>query len=342
MADEKKPQHILRQRAIDIAWKKLSSFSSVDAPRFTFGYVKPDGSVHNQTYPCHATMRGFTTPMAVYSVYPKQSQQQLDRDKNPIRRAVTSAPRNTDEGEVERPYIRWLLSPTLSPWRTMLPKKPVYARVKKELVNVWNEDVIYKHGFLFHNMNVPANMLVNFCFATRSVYEYPYLTRLWWRLCQDGVHPSVAYWFACMQYPNTDETYTLTNLTGHIPIYATTSWVAGFERFAQGKPHQKALLPPFAKHQNYHPCNDVWDSHEVLMNEEDRHYFKFLAKEYPDVWEKPGLARPRKFSAGYVYQSYYGQPDTKTRSYEQIKDVALLEQKRLGLEFNCAELKQVA
>lgn len=341
MADEKKPQHILRQRAVNKAWKRLSSLDSVDAGRFTFGFVNSSGVVHQETYPCHATMTRFASPLVVFSVYPKQAPQQLGADKRPMKRAATCAPKVREEFPEERPYIRWLISPTLSPWRSMVPTKPVYATVKKELVSVWNEDVIYKHGFLFSNLNMPANMLVNFLFATRSVFEYPYLAKLWWQLVQDNVHPSVAYWFACMQYPNDDGTYTLTNLTGHIPIYATTSHRPGFDRFVTGKPDKDKCHLPFAKHQQYRPCNIVWDQHEVLLDG-DAHYYKFLAKTYPEVWEKAGVARQRKFADTYTYDPYYGKLDLRPRTYETIRDTARLEQQRVGLEFNCAELKQAA
>lgn len=332
--DKKKraPQHIRMKSALNKAVRKLSSYDSLQTSTFLFGYVNGGGYVKAQQYPCHAAMNDFKNPLVVFSVYPRI------RVVDPTVKVHLDGKVAWKTDQIEdRPYIHWLVSRTLSPWRSILPTKPVVAVVKGERINVWDEYHIYRHGFTFTNLNVPSNLLVNFCIATRSANEYADHIKLWWKLTQDGVHPSVAYWFALLFARNMDR-YQFAHLSGHTPITAATMRLSAFERFCLGTPDKDSLLPNYAIHQGYSPCNAIWGEDKYGVDADS--YAAYLPKMYPELW-KDKVEEQRAFKRA-VYNPWGQHMDMSKVKYDQILALAVCEQARLKLEFNADEfIKEV-
>lgn len=101
---------------------------------------------------------------------------------------ITAVPR---DGEYELKYIQWLID---GPFRTFKDR-------------IFLETFVDKKGITSYYLRCtkldtwPANVLYNFCIATRSPIEYPWMFEAWSKMVDAGVNPAIAMLFACRSKP---------------------------------------------------------------------------------------------------------------------------------------------
>jgi hypothetical protein len=211
-------------------------------------------------------------------------------------------------------YFKWLLNE--SPWKLagVIPKKTSLR-------------FAMKHGFVIQNLDLPANLIGNFCIATRQPYEYLNMVKRWSQFCKDGVHPNVAYVFAEGLY-GYNSWRTVSH--GHEAIDPVLISVEAVSNFCHGKvgwPNQ-----PFKKSGNYLPCCKVWEPKPKNENNLEllQRYSTFLSTTYPAVKLPEEAGRMFMVQEPIRVFGEYGWNNSKlSRSAEQWTEIAQAETKRI-------------
>jgi hypothetical protein len=271
-----------KEEQVSLALKAIKSYKP-NASVSSYGFISSKGE-HTPDWqaPCHASM-GRADDVAVFYNIHKHKDEHLNKR-----------------------FVEWLYGPT-SPWKMVLDLNPP-MEVDGEEINT--HEFIMKHGYIFYNLDIPANLLVNFCIADRSEWEHgQHVATMFEWVDKHGAHPSVAYYF-CAQVRD-----------GSLTGYDTGHWSLNFRatkkdyisNFAHGKIVKPLAL--YSKAKQYIPCNEVWGESDNNSN----NYYNYLVKQYGNEnnykernsgWGSNKIFKPRK---------------------EELIQMILAEQKRIGL-----------
>jgi len=328
-----KPQHVIRQDHLNQGTRALMKYDSLTAYRYTYGFVRPEQDHDSNTIEgaCHSSCYGIKGAHIIWSVYPRRATLDSYHERQPSGKFDPKP----ETFEMEMPYIRWLVSPKYSPWRKLIPAKPDVAVLGKDHIDVWSPEFVYRHGFVCRT-GAPANFLVNFLIAGRTPYEWNFVADTWWKLVKDGVHPSVAYWFAGAYRPKTNkvailEAYAVDN---HFPLDAGDQSHHGLQRFVDGDPIPNVLNQPFFESGTYTPNNAIWADHRG-----DQSFHHWLPRKYPVIW-KAGLHVPPERKRTFSSRSH--SPERDHITYEALLELALAAQADLNMEYNRADFEKEA
>jgi len=269
---------------------------------FGFGYFK-NGTLApiKFTGPCHAKLYNFRDYRALYTLTPPPDKVCLP--------------------EQFRAFITWLAQ--RSPWKNVpYPTEPELAWTK---------------GFVITDMNLPANLVGNFCIATRIPCEHPTVVTRWHEFVSAGINENLALIFAsCLRagsHNNDDYTDKPDKLLwkrspGHYPLDVFDADVSYVENFCLGRvvqPNHPLLTSP-----QYTPCNTVWG--ETYGGA----YRKFLKKTY-DFGE--ALKSKRLFAIPDPDDNDYSQDRKMRVPNERWIEIIKAEQERI---FNNGQRDAVA
>lgn len=230
---------------------------------------------------CHADLGRIYGCKALFTAMPRDFNNESREDK-----------------ELFPVYVRWLVKQ--SPW------KNCFAPISPRLA--------VTHGFIVTDMNLPANLVANFCMATRQPFEHPYITRRWYEFVQHGVNPNLAFVFATA-LQNHD--YWGTYEVGHNPLDTSSITIEGVKYFCFGKyqrPNQ-----PFGESGKYWPSSLGWLPKEEGDYPEDTHSYKeFLLKTY----------KPKGAPSNRMFIVQDEKPKLKF-THEEWIEIALAETRRI-------------
>lgn len=280
---------------VKAAWDILKGQNPSKPDGFYFGGITSTGEpLEYNNRACHFDMMEMRAVDAFYTFMP------------PVTFTQKSTP------DLFFRYTKWLI--TESPWKNVPDKV----------------DVVFatEHGFVISNLELPANLVGNFCIATRQPAEYWAKIVRWGEFCDAGVHPNVAFLFASgLWSKNTWRSMA----TGHEPldIHNMSKRAAyNFYTGTVGSPNH--LLRRSLK---YTPCNKVWEPKS--LDQRTPIYWSFLDKTYPS--NGPGKESTRMFTIHDPESLEYGWSDlTLFRSKEQWTEIALAESKRMKDEQDAA------
>lgn len=279
---------ISKQKLVSDGYKYLRE--TEPGPRFYYGIFNSKGErVPGNISVCHAGLASLKDGRVLYTFTPRPGNNK------------------TRNNSVFLEYIDWLIS--ASPWKLagVVPKMSVKFAAE--------------HGFLIINTKLPANLLANFCVATRQPNEQWHLVERWKDFKDFGVHPNLSFVFA-EALGMSD--YWKTSTNNHEPLDIDIIPKASVENFVQGK--VVLASQPFVQSGSYRPCNTVWGG-----NDSDP-YSQYLDQTYPV--EKIKAESRRMFSVPQVNTiegnvGYGWSQASVSRSREQWKDIALVESKRI-------------
>ena len=204
----------------------------------------------------------------------------------------------------------WLIGDN-SPWRELIKLNPPID-VDGTVINTL--PFVLEHGYIFYNLNTPANLLANWSIASRSEWEYATNVETMFTLVDAGVHPSIAYFFSTVlfkdgdgwRYSARDHGHWCLNFMGQDENYIT-NFVTG------------TVVQPLAMYkdkQNYIPCNTVWGKGVSG----DNTYHKFLTKEYFEQVQSKEL------------KTEFGTRKAKTMTTDELVGILKREAKRIGVQ----------
>lgn len=283
---------------------------------FEYGYLNK-GKIESAGYSaCHAGFNyreGFIGADGIYTMY------------------VRPYENGGAAGEATRAWAEWISGTDRNPW----------AGVADEM----DVDEIANHGWVITNLDQPANLIANFCIATRQAGEHPNQVAQWHKLVtKDGVKDkALAYFFAQnldMIGADTNTIAFRSGQRGHSPIEACEMSPQAVFSFCNGIKHQP--LQPFRVSPKYIPCNAIWypkggeDGSGSLPYpytrnvSADSQYGTFLKNTYPIAGKVPSK---RKFAVEAPSPStpYYCDGN-HVRSAAEWLEIIKLEEKRIADE----------
>lgn len=286
-------KQLAKRQALDILKKGHPRDDEYGYMEFFYGAIDTEGALHDDTtHVCHSTLNEFKDNEVIYTFTP-QPQDCVDKDHT--------------EGEpiaddIFQRYIKWL---TLkSPWARLR----VFSRVSAAFAT--------KHGFIITDMKQPANLVANFCIATRQPFEHQSMVTRWDEFVKAGVEPSLAFVFAEGLYGNN---YWRAMSNGHDPMDIESISHAGVCNFFNakiGRPTQAVGISG-----SYYPCNVVWEPAYNAADAWDETYVSYLNKRYPSDKD---VADGRMFKV--VERDRNG---LMTRDQDEWIKIALAESKRM-------------
>jgi len=149
-----------------------------------------------------------------------------------------------DIEEARKRFFQWILDPLVSPWRTVLPD------VSNEDGFFWNKESLDKY---------PADVLINFCIATRAWRERPKNILLWYYLVtKRGWEPALAFYMCgWIQQELVTDLYSVQRMDhNHWPVDPKWS-KRTIKNFTQGR-HKTSKDLPFSRSRSFRPCNKIW------------------------------------------------------------------------------------
>ncbi len=216
-----------------------------------YGALKSDGYVYYNSYPCHANMKRYPDSVVVYSQFVHHPK--IDT-------------------EAERAFFDWITGPT-SPWKFIADR--AYG----------DRDFQYKFGFIWDDLEHPANFQHNFLVATRMPKEWPKDIEKWYRWVKTGVSEAVAFFYMTLFVENQNpKGYTVNRSNKYDwPLDVCTAGENYFRNFVAGKVEK--LSHNYAKNCLYTPVNRIFGDNE-LASVDDKVYGRVVYLRY---WNKFGL-----------------------------------------------------
>ncbi len=242
--------------SIQLAYKEMltqegardAPFGGSGGPLCSYGRVSPKGRVKTENNaPCHASLQHWDScDVEVFYNWHRHH----------------TAP------TYNRAWVKFLLSKQ-SPWRAVTGASPPIT-VKGKLIN--SPRFVLKHGFILYNLDVPANLMVNFLIASRAAYEHPKQIKWWKWLVDAGIHPAVAFFFCGQVHSRVSKRYTL-NWTsyGHWALNEDGCDKDYFKNFCTGTVVRPSKL--FSESTSYRPCNKVWGTPDMVDRHDYAEYF---------------------------------------------------------------------
>ena len=153
----------------------------------------------------------------------------------------------------------------------------------------------------------PANVLMNFCIASRVPIEFDYLLPVWAKRCEVGFDPTLAFlltysYDGCMYYTNQQHTYRSFNMarSGHMWLDPKSNWLNILDGTFEN------VSKPFNTHPgDSRPTNIIWgycNDHKKLVDMTDEQIAEFYQQPIK-IFEPPPppAPKPKKMGHGYVY-----------------------------------------
>lgn len=230
---------------------------------------------------------------------------------------VTTKPRY----DIGKRWLKFLLSQR-NPWREVMQKNPP-IRLKKG-VQINTLKYILEHGFIFYNLDIPANVLLGFCIATRSCVHWPGLIDTWDHLVSKGVDPALAYYLSGMFRK-------LENMRGkklryvpvdhdHWPMDYSEARMSYLARLCKATPDKGYLNQSYSECQDYENVTYMWNPRRWENKGTDDSYWGFMEGTYLNEIDKTRTESTFGAIAEYI-----------EITLEQLTDIALIEQRRLQL-----------
>lgn len=228
----------------------------------TFGVINTDGNVYHQDLhgPCHASLGGgLGTASVLWTTAKGQKNKTLSR------------------------FYEWLVSPES-------PYAPLFESLRKNSIvgddDLLSTEFVAKYGFILPDMDLPGNLIGNFCIATRQYLEYKARVEIWEKLVGLGIDPALSFvWCGYGAFAGGTVNLGVAEYYGH-SCFDMNMAKDVVENFTLGK--QAEPIRAFAEGKTYRPCNVIWGSHP------DYSYITFIDKEYIAVKKKA----KRAFDAG--------------------------------------------
>lgn len=175
---------------------------------------------------------------------------------------IHSTTNDLDDGAAEmdpeliRRYVQFITDKKLSPWRFMFQHEDRIING----INIDSLDFRCEYGFIFTDLSMPSNMLVNFLIATRAVRERPFGLKAWDEMVLSrGMHPAVAFFFAqCCRWTEDGKPVLRVSDAGHDNPDVTTCSAETAGNFIKGVVVNP--LGPYSHNSHYTPCNSIWGS----------------------------------------------------------------------------------
>jgi hypothetical protein len=219
---------VSRKEAIDFVVKSYDKISFSAPCSFVVLNDKEEFVQKYRLYVCHAPLRNI--------------------EPNVAHEIITSFPK-AQALDIE--YFNWLLQ---------VPFKSIQEHVKFEQTE---EGEYYIR--IINLDKIPANLLFDFCIASRTHVEFPKMIEYWGMLCKVGVHPSLAFVVSAYirgQYGNNAPKCDPMNWSfseisvpvGHFWFNATCDW----DRIFKGTPGDLSKLSYKKNTGSSTPCNIVW------------------------------------------------------------------------------------
>jgi len=168
----------------------------------------------------------------------------------------------------------------------------------------------------------PANVLYNFCIATRVPIEFPHFIDDWWKLNRADVDPGLAFLIVCRntygnhRVPPDPWSWKLTDLYcpgGHFPFDAVSRW----DTWIKGVPLLKSYSANFKDNPSgVTPSNTIWGK------ETPEAANALVGKTVKELSEHFGLIESavveQEPHPGPVYAEYMDQPPIGGAQFEEI------------------------
>lgn len=183
---------------------------------------------------------------------------------------------------LNREYLRYIMSPTESPWRRIIQAQP-----RQDL------DFVFQNGFVLTELDFACNFLVNFLTAFRLSYEKPYCLDFWGDLLEAGVRPGTGLMFTscCAAYDKNHGSFNFISDSGHNAFSLPRADLETVRRVNQGAPNERNFNSSFTKSNQYAPCNIVWTKSGLyegtpeLFNEMYRSKAKIVGRRFGNPQE---------------------------------------------------------
>lgn len=161
--------------------------------------------------------------------------------------------------DLNKRYLEYILSPTVSPWRKITAAQP-----QQDI------DFVLKHGYVLTDFNFPSNFFVNFLTAWRLSQEKPCNVLFWSDMVRDGVRPGTALMYTSkttLGYNGNGSGLGWITDTGHNAFSLYYADLLTAERVNTGEPDKASFTKyMFDKSHNYTPCNKIWSKTWVPEN----------------------------------------------------------------------------
>lgn len=278
---------------------------------------------HYNGHPCHAYMKGYKSPLAVYNQYGHR-------------------PEVPDE--VREAFLNWIISDN-APWREFKGRA-----VTETPSGVSMEDFIRTHGWVWTDLkNHPSNLQHNFLVVARMPAEWPRLICHWYSLVQSGLSPEMSFLFLDLFKPllksgtteysgvknaywdgAIDDDRWQVNHTNRYdwPVDICTSGEEYVRNFLSGSVEK--LNKSYAESQDYKPVNRIFGDNSLAASD-TKAYPNVLFERYSGKFG-PGVVECEKFwTARGTGMSVFSYSSHWFVTLDEVKEIIRQEEVRFGV-----------
>lgn len=269
----------LLKEAVDTAFKRMEYYVSRplnkgggtggDQGRYGAVVLNELGELlsKDQQHPCHAFMKNYHNPVVVFTQY--------------------SHRHGSIKPEADKLYFDWITSDT-GPWKSFK------NRSVSETPDGSGKDWIFKNGWVWTDLDVPANLQHNFLIASRIVSEWPSEINRWYKFVHGyGCHPALAFLFLTVFTSGQKGYYQISHSNKYDwPVDICTAGGDYVQNFCSGKVEN--LIQNYSQSPSYKPVNRIFGVNNLSGDNPkaypnvifDRYYQKIgpTEKEITAIW----------------------------------------------------------
>ena len=154
-------------------------------------------------------------------------------------------------------YIAMMISKDTPYWADLISKQDFDLTVGEH--EVWTPEFIYDYGFIFTNLNVPANLIIQFCINMRLVWEGNATFKTWCELTDHGIDPWTAFCYSGVAQVRGPSTGIQIGWPGHAAFNSNHfGSLLNLKHLINRDLNKDEFLEPLAETTQYRKCNNLF------------------------------------------------------------------------------------